>query len=268
MCLLSQILKRFMWRFRPFMAHRAEERHRARTSSFPSRAVACGVVYCYIVVYTDLYFEKHTSVEWWMYLLFFIIPPVISFSRINLGVHYPSDCIAGALLGVFVCIIGKFIWLLDYTGCSCGNSLAICYATGGPIQEISPKTMDKVNYWVLSGVALAQVLFSAAMVIKPLQFWVKFGSVFGFLLPALTFRLVFLCPAGPNGGSLGPPFVTTSTPNWWSYLYAIGVCSFGMALGYKLQKRCNFILFICYWIFFTAAIVVWRLFHLGKEFKF
>eukprot|EP00769_Ergobibamus_cyprinoides_P002729 gnl/Ergobibamus_cyprinoides/3877.p1 GENE.gnl/Ergobibamus_cyprinoides/3877~~gnl/Ergobibamus_cyprinoides/3877.p1 ORF type:complete len:123 (+),score=20.99 gnl/Ergobibamus_cyprinoides/3877:317-685(+) len=44
--LVSQIPKRFVWRDRPFMAGRATQFRRDLTSSFPSRAVTCAVVYC------------------------------------------------------------------------------------------------------------------------------------------------------------------------------------------------------------------------------
>lgn len=46
---LSQIPKRFLWRYRPFMVHRAQQRKKTTTSSFPSRAVACATVYACIL---------------------------------------------------------------------------------------------------------------------------------------------------------------------------------------------------------------------------
>lgn len=47
--LLSQIPKRFAWRYRPFFDYRAVHMKTNKTSSFPSRAVVCAVAYSYIV---------------------------------------------------------------------------------------------------------------------------------------------------------------------------------------------------------------------------
>eukprot|EP01100_Stratorugosa_tubuloviscum_P013568 TRINITY_DN6880_c0_g1_i1.p1 TRINITY_DN6880_c0_g1~~TRINITY_DN6880_c0_g1_i1.p1 ORF type:complete len:245 (-),score=54.94 TRINITY_DN6880_c0_g1_i1:588-1322(-) len=46
-CLISQIPKRFSWRYRPFMIARAKKFSNEKTSSFPSRAVTCATVYSY-----------------------------------------------------------------------------------------------------------------------------------------------------------------------------------------------------------------------------
>ena len=39
--------------------------------------------------------------------IFWILAVLIAFSRVYLGVHYPADVLAGALLGLAV---GKFVW--------------------------------------------------------------------------------------------------------------------------------------------------------------
>lgn len=42
-------------------------------------------------------------------LLFFILPAIIGFSRIYLGVHYPSDIFVGALNGIWIGILVHYI---------------------------------------------------------------------------------------------------------------------------------------------------------------
>jgi hypothetical protein len=46
--LISQIPKRYCWRYRPFLDYRAVRLKANKTSSFPSRAVVCAVAYSYI----------------------------------------------------------------------------------------------------------------------------------------------------------------------------------------------------------------------------
>eukprot|EP01125_Pyxidicula_operculata_P009814 TRINITY_DN3230_c0_g1_i2.p1 TRINITY_DN3230_c0_g1~~TRINITY_DN3230_c0_g1_i2.p1 ORF type:complete len:222 (-),score=18.55 TRINITY_DN3230_c0_g1_i2:341-1006(-) len=201
---------------------------------------------------------------------FFTVPCLVSFARVNLGVHYPSDCVAGAIMGILVCVIGKFLWFADSYACGCNGDIEICYA-GDNVLVIDPWNLSRINFWVLAGALVGQLLFSVLMVVKPLKFWVKFGSVFGFLFPALTFRFVFLCPVGELSASLARPYVMYSTstfPHWWALIYALGACLIGMGVGMKLQKKCNMVVFVGYWIFYTGAISVWRLFRLGEEFKF
>jgi len=268
---LSQIPKRFLWRYRPFMAYRAIEYQRPKTSSFPSRAVACSVVYCYLIVYTVLYFRKDIpSVDWWMYLLFLVVPIVVSFARIHLGSHYPSDCVAGAVLGAIVCVIAKILCLADLKGCSCPNgneNSQVCYSSSQPdaVHRILPETIvATINWYLVLGALGGQLLFSILMVIKPIKFWMKFGAVFGLLFPALTFRLVFICPTGAFPSALEAPSVLTESPKWWTVLYAVGVCLLGMGVGIKLQKKLLLLVFVGYWLFYVSAISLWRLFKVGE----
>ena len=61
MAFVTQFPKRFVWRRRPFMAGRAEGRRPTMTSSFPSRAVACAVMYTHFVCYAALAVLNHTD---------------------------------------------------------------------------------------------------------------------------------------------------------------------------------------------------------------
>jgi len=69
------------------------------TASFPSGHTATAVAGA--IVFTRLF--PAASVAWW------VLAAAIAYARVYLGVHYPSDVIAGAMVGA-VCTIG--IWRL------------------------------------------------------------------------------------------------------------------------------------------------------------
>lgn len=270
MALLSQIPKRFIWRYRPWMVTRAQVRSKPKTSSFSSRAVACAVMYCYMIVDGDLFFGTDYVIHWWGYVILFAVPLVISYSRINLGVHYPSDCIAGFALGVLACVAGKGLFLVDDLICRCpmDDVTQICYADNSTVLPITP-TSFHVNY-VATGLILAgQLAWFILCLVRPLKIWVKAGTVFGFLFPPMAFRFMFLCPGKNFMFALPPPYIhnTYAIPHWWAILYAIAVCGLGLLGSMKLKSRTWWALaiFLLYWAFFIGAILPWRLFQVGKN---
>jgi len=46
----------------------------------------------------------------WIYVLLFLWASLVSYSRIYLGVHYPSDILGGAILGLFIAIIFYYLY--------------------------------------------------------------------------------------------------------------------------------------------------------------
>ena len=95
---VSQIAKRFVWRSRPWMVARAKLVMRTKTSSFPSRAVTCSVCYVvifYVVAWNEMF--AGLTFQWWMCFILPISVLLSSFSRVQLGVHYPSDCLFGSI---------------------------------------------------------------------------------------------------------------------------------------------------------------------------
>jgi len=266
LAIFSQIPKRFIWRYRPYMAYRAREDQQTRTSSFPSRAVACAVVYCYIIdwIYKDFNHLENQRAETWMFILLVSLPLLISFARINLGVHYPSDCIAGIILGLTTCLFGRLLFYADFYGCSCDSSYSkIChYQNNSAIQELTPRTLH-FNWALLACIIVGQFFFALFCILKPIQFWVKFGAVFGLLFPALTFRLLFLCPTRSVQYSLPVP-VTTYHFDIIPCVYGLSVVILGMVVGMKLQKKLLFWVFVVYWVFYLFVILFWRLFLVLK----
>jgi undecaprenyl-diphosphatase len=60
----------------------------------------------------------------WLAIVLWIWAPLVALARVAMGVHYVSDVVAGALLGIVVALIGLqiyppiFLWLFNLLGFS------------------------------------------------------------------------------------------------------------------------------------------------------
>lgn len=98
-------------RYRP--THNTEIGHLVKTVSKPNGEEYRGGIYGFvsshaanfggITILLFLFFRKYS--KWWYLLFPWCI--LIAYSRIYLGVHYPSDLFAGAMLGIAV---GCFVY--------------------------------------------------------------------------------------------------------------------------------------------------------------
>lgn len=90
--ILTEIIRWVWFRPRPFIDHAVNSLiAHANTGSFPSGHAAF-----FFALATVVYlYNKKLGI--WFY--FFSVPMVIS--RVFVGVHYPSDILAGALIGIF-----------------------------------------------------------------------------------------------------------------------------------------------------------------------
>ena len=224
--ILSQVPKRFIWRARPFMTEppRAVAIAQNFTSSFPSRAVVCSAVYGYIF---SLVLIELNALEWPSFFIFtFFITLFIlfaSYSRIFYGVHFPSDCAAGAIFGLLICLAGYTIhqWIIEQClDCTAGA----CYAVLRVIsmkEDSAPVYLP--NFIVAVSVCLGITFLS---IIPPLMFWKKCGLVYGSLLPCVLFRFTFLCkPLNPYESALVQPHFS-SEMQIFATLIAIGCAIF------------------------------------------
>jgi len=147
--------------------------------------------------------KKRFFFAWWMPVLMISAILISSWARIYLGVHYPSDCVAGTIQGVIICVLGTGMWGTDFGGCtSCKwNS---CY-------EQSPHTtidsLGNINYLVLCLASLICLLITCICMAQPVVFWrEKCDRVFGFLLGCIVFQISFLCKKlSLQHASLPPP---------------------------------------------------------------
>jgi len=263
LCVLSQIPKRFLWRYRPYMVGRAlkmRDKETAVTSSFPSRAVTCGVVYSYFICYAYVISSGPiTSTDWhfawWMPILFIFTVLIASFARVNLGVHYPSDCVAGFLQGLVVCIIGTIFWSVNTLGCkTCDPHVSDnCYSTGD--EAVTSSNVHKYNWVSLLVTLVIGLLITLLSIVKPVNLWDKCDRVYGMIFPCIAFQLTLLCPS----------VVKTSLPEpraleWYSYIYAFGVSAVLTVAAFKNSGRYPLISFFVLFCATYTAIAVWRIY--------
>lgn len=199
--IVSQIPKKFIFRPRPWMVSRALAVRRDKTSSFPSRAVVCAVVFSWLIGWSlaleGIVPSPLSSVKLWLGIIF--VSALTAFARINVGAHYASDTLFGFVLGVLVIKLGSRVEeLWRAAGCSVEDAYPnVPSAVMSDLSQIA----RVVSYSRL----LAAIAIAYAMTLVSVQgFWVKCSYVYGLLFSAATFRSVFLCagPADAVGGVL------------------------------------------------------------------
>lgn len=186
---ISQVPKKFIYRLRPWMVGRALPIRQDTTSSFPSRAVVCAVVFTWLSAWSlhieGMLTQPISAVLLWLCIVLVVF--LTSFARINVGAHYPSDTLLGFVLGCFVVNIGKRleVWM---------------HATCVPITSYPGQHTLILNTWshVLKATpycSLSRITFlSYAMTLVSIQgFWVKCSYVYGLLLSSMAFRVTYLC---------------------------------------------------------------------------
>ena len=208
LALLSQLPKRFLWRSRPWMVQRALKVRKDKTSSFPSRAVTCAVLYGALLA---IAFNVR-QIGWGAVVGVALCGAVLaSMARVIVGAHYPSDCVFGLLSGTLITLLGEALYSLLAAGCgACSDNS--CYASN----TATALTLSHVPvHWLV--VVLVLLLSSTvllALVSPPVYFWTKAGYVLAVLTPCLLFRLTFLCPALNSQQSLPLPDSGASVVSW------------------------------------------------------
>lgn len=90
---INEIIRHFWFRARPFVEHDVNQLiEHSTSSSFPSNHAACAFAIAFSIF---LYSKKKGS-------LWLLLALLIAVSRVFVGVHYPTDVVAGAGLGIFV----------------------------------------------------------------------------------------------------------------------------------------------------------------------
>eukprot|EP00744_Colponema_vietnamica_P004077 GILI01006146.1.p1 GENE.GILI01006146.1~~GILI01006146.1.p1 ORF type:complete len:396 (-),score=82.84 GILI01006146.1:171-1358(-) len=238
---ISQVPKRFLHRTRPYLCNppRALMSRADKTSSFPSRAVTCAFVYSFILIMA-LHYPQPLSLNsftWRDVLIIMGAVAVSSFARINLGVHYPSDCVAGLVQGLVICLCSLLFYHLELIDClPCYANE--CYTSPASSFAFTSQQFDaSVFNWV--GVVVASVaclVLTAVSLMPPLSFWNKCAHFYGLLAPCFVFQLGFLCPtAAHKYGSLPPP-AAPSTMTFFAAFLAAGVFT-GLGVAVRTRKH-------------------------------
>lgn len=191
---VSQVPKKFIFRPRPWMVSRALPVRRDKTSSFPSRAVVCAVVFSWLIVQSALLdgalsTPPHPVLLW---LTILCVAALTAFARINVGAHYPSDTVLGFLLGCAVIHIGTYLESLWPPVCSSTNA----YHSNNHISILPPSYY--LSRLFTSRPFVAVSILSYLMTLISIQgFWVKCSYVYGLLMSSTAFRATYLCSASP-----------------------------------------------------------------------
>jgi len=241
-------------------AKKLRQSETATTSSFPSRAVTCATVYAFFICYAYVYKVVHKdfgdgseAFQWWMLVLLLLAVLLSSFARVNMGVHYPSDCVAGFIQGIIVCAIGTALW--DSSSRACSSCFTKeCYAD--PLSEtaITKDHLMRLNWTVLVISFLVSLLITAISVMKPVDFWSKCDRIYGMLFPGLIFKMTFLCPVTAHSSLPAPP----PSP-WYGYIYGLAFVGLATGIAWKNNGKYPVVSFLILCLFMYCGLVAWRL---------
>lgn len=97
---IAQIIRALWFRARPFVENNVNllVEHSSKEASFPSGHA------CFYFALSTIIFHYNKRLG----ILFYVFSLLIVFSRVYVGIHWPSDILAGAVLGI---LVG---WFLNY----------------------------------------------------------------------------------------------------------------------------------------------------------
>lgn len=107
---LNTTLKNFFERPRPFQAINVNNLTNANGYSFPSGHSMGSIIVYLLLAYLISFKLKRNLSKTIIIISSIILSIVIAFSRVYLGVHYPTDIIAGFLIGLGCALISIFIF--------------------------------------------------------------------------------------------------------------------------------------------------------------
>lgn len=257
LCIVSQIPKKFIFRKRPWMTGRALPIRQDRTSSFPSRAVVCAVVFSWLIAQSlfdeqILTYERPSTLVW---LGIVFVSAITAFARINVGAHYASDTICGFFLGVAVINMGKWheqIWQ------SCGCRVEDVHRVTAEMSAAENQGWSRFSVLRM----IFSTLISYGLTLVSIQgFWVKCSYVYGLLLSSATFRAAFMC-VGQSPKDVG---LVTQVANHGTFAQkSLAAVQFLTLLLFGMVTRGNkgkfrYLVFTLIYFLSLTFILYWRL---------
>jgi len=207
-----------------------------------------------------MFIRESLDIEWWGIMWILLAVLITSFSRIRLGVHYPSDCFTGFLQGVLASVIGSFLYHKGAIGCG-DCRINECYIDKNDTSAITVLTFKtNFDFLLFFGLFVAVILITIIAIIRPLHLWDKCDHVFGMLFPCLIFRFTFLCyPLNKQKSALPEP----SDWEWYSVVLGLVVVAIATFVGVKSKKgHFQLWVFIALFISLYSILAVWRLYFI------
>lgn len=106
--LLNKVLKNFFDRPRPFNVYEIDNLVHASSYSFPSGHAMGSIISYLLLAYIINKVIKNNILKYILIVISILLSITICFTRVYLGVHYPTDVIAGFSLGLawaLLCIL-------------------------------------------------------------------------------------------------------------------------------------------------------------------
>eukprot|EP00178_Gracilaria_changii_P004829 TRINITY_DN17857_c0_g1_i1.p1 TRINITY_DN17857_c0_g1~~TRINITY_DN17857_c0_g1_i1.p1 ORF type:complete len:361 (-),score=46.88 TRINITY_DN17857_c0_g1_i1:167-1219(-) len=258
--IISQVPKKFIYRPRPWMVGRALPIRQDRTSSFPSRAVVCAVVFSWLIAQSlqleGLLVQPMSPLNLWLAILG--VASLTAFARINVGAHYPSDTILGFVLGVFVITCGnrleRRIW---HTSCPLSDAYATSHAHALSDWSQVRAAMQRRSMTTMTLLAYSMTLVSIQ------GFWVKCSYVYGLLMSCATFRATFLC--AQRSTMTGPLVSLVQVVDHGSirqHVYAVGTFAVLLLFGMLTRAKKGMFRIVSFSIIYVGTLLgllIWRL---------
>ncbi len=275
---ICAFLKRFVWRTRPyrqFAGAKQEDGFRAKKvvprfgSSFPCTSVCYSVTFAYMGVYAAKYFVPSNCYFWWLPFPPLLMTPITAFSRVSLGLNYPSDCLLGTLISTMLMFATSFNYKTALFGCP-------ACAYGGCYSWYPSKIKDLGSldtYYAMNNsytLLLVPIFFPIAVFLlirRPFEAYRKLHIASAFFLSTFLFSSSCLCPSASNGfQALNHPTETSLMGG--SIGFAIGMIS--SVIGYSSDrgergawKRQVIANIVSFWILFLP-LIVFRIYYLGQ----